>query len=130
MRAGVSSLFSDLDVEVTPDAPLGAETWYGIGGRADLLIRPLDVDALATLLHRCHRSGTPLRVLGSGANLLVGDTGIDGVVVKLDRPAFAETKFNPQGEIHAVRLMAGVDMARVVMDLTRHAERLSRGVGR
>jgi len=119
MSLGVSSLFSDLEVEVSHDVPLGPLTWYGIGGRADLLIHPHSLDALATLAKRCHRSGTLLRVLGSGANLLVSDEGVDGVVVKLDHEAFTEIKYNPTGDVHAMRVMAGADMAKTLMDATR-----------
>ncbi|MHC4947243.1 MAG: UDP-N-acetylmuramate dehydrogenase [Planctomycetota bacterium] len=119
LRTGRASLFGDLDVEVTPDAPLGAMTWYGIGGRADLLVRPRTVDALATLIRRCHRSGTPLRVIGAGANLLVADEGVDGVVVKLDAEAFRDVRYNATGAVQAVRAMAGADMARTLMDATR-----------
>jgi UDP-N-acetylmuramate dehydrogenase len=120
MLTSASSLFADLDVEVTPDAPIGATmTWYGIGGRADLLVRPRSVDDLATLVKRCHRSGTPLHVLGSGANLLVADEGVDGIVVKLDNEAFTETKYNVSGEIHAMKAMAGADMAKTLMDAAR-----------
>lgn len=114
-----SSLFGDLDVEAVADAPLGRRTWYGIGGNADLLIRPRSVDALATLVKRCRLSSTPLRVLGSGANLLVGDDGIDGVVVHLDTPAFKEIKYNTAGDIHAMKAMAGADMAKALMDSVR-----------
>lgn len=119
MPQSVSSLFGDLEVEVTPDAPLGPRTWYGIGGRADLLVRPNSIDALATLVKRCRRSATPLRVLGSGANLLVADEGVDGIVVLLDAPAFRETRFNPRGEIVAMKAMAGADLARTLMETVR-----------
>lgn len=131
MAQTVSSLFGDLDVEATPDAPVGVSmTWYGIGGRADLLIRPRSLEALATLAKRCHRSGTPLRVLGAGANLLVADEGVDGVVVKLDEPALSEIKYNARGEIHAMRAMAGADMAKALMDATRRGlEGLSQMAG-
>lgn len=116
----VSSLFGDLDVAVTADAPIGATmTWYAIGGRADLLVRPRSIDALATLLKRCSRSGTPFHVLGSGANLLVADEGVDGVVVKLDQEVFTEIKYNAQGDVHAMRAMAGADMAKTLMDATK-----------
>ena len=37
LGTGVSSLFGDLDVRVETDAPLGAMTWIGIGGHADLV---------------------------------------------------------------------------------------------
>ncbi len=120
---GVSSLFGDLDVDATPDAPLGPMTWYGIGGRADLLIRPRSVESLATLVKRCARTATPLRVLGSGANLLVADSGVDGIVVHLDQPAFREVRFNQDGEINAMRAMAGADLAKTLMESVR------RGVG-
>ncbi len=115
-----SSLFSDLDVEVTLDAPLGVMTWYGIGGRADVLLRPRTVEALEALAKRCHRSGVPLRILGSGANLLVADGGVDGIVVRLDQPVFKETKYLPRnGDITIIRAMAGADMAKTLMDAAR-----------
>ena len=131
MPQSVSSLFGDLDVEAVTDAPIGATmTWYGIGGRADLLIRPRTLDALQTLVKRCHRSGTPLRVLGSGANLLVADEGVDGIVVKLDHDAFTEIKYNVAGEIHAMKAGAGADMAKTLMDATRRGlEGLSQMAG-
>jgi UDP-N-acetylmuramate dehydrogenase len=58
-------------------------------------------------------------VLGSGANLLVADEGVDGIVAQLDAPVFTDVAFNPQGEIDTMRAMAGADMAKVVMDTTR-----------
>lgn len=126
-----SSLFGDLDVAVTPDAPIGATmTWYAIGGRADLLVRPRSIDALATLLKRCTRSGTPFHVLGSGANLLVVDEGVDGVVVKLDHAVFTEVRYNTHGDVHAMKAMAGADMARTLMDATKRGlEGLSQMAG-
>ncbi len=104
---------------MVPDAPIGTMTWYGIGGRADLLVRPNSVESLATLVSRCHRSGTPLRVLGGGANLLVADESIDGIVVRLDRPPLLETRYNRRGDINSIRVMAGADLPKTLMDITR-----------
>jgi UDP-N-acetylmuramate dehydrogenase len=114
-----SSLFSDLDVEVTLDAPVGSMTWYAIGGRADVLVRPRTVNALQTLVRRCHRSGIPLRVLGSGANLLVADEGVDGIVVRLDQPAFRETRYAETGANVRLRAMAGADLAKTLLDTVK-----------
>jgi UDP-N-acetylmuramate dehydrogenase len=114
-----SSLFGDLDVEVTADAPLGPMTWYGTGGQADLLLRPRKSDDLAALVKRCRISRTPLRILGAGANLLVADEGVDGIVVKLDQPTFTECKYNPEGEVNAMKAMAGADMAKTLIDAAR-----------
>ncbi|MCP3904375.1 MAG: UDP-N-acetylmuramate dehydrogenase [Planctomycetes bacterium] len=119
MLTGPASLFSDLDVDVKPDAPLGRLTWYGVGGRADLLVRPATIEALQTLARRCARSGIPLRIFGSGANLLIADEGTDGIVIRLDHPAFREVRYNPTGTERLLKAMAGADMARTLMDATR-----------
>lgn len=123
MKAGLgfssTRVLSDLDVAIEPDAPIGAMTWYGIGGRADLLVRPRTVEALRTLVQRAHRSGSALRVMGSGANLLVADEGVRGIVVKLDEAVFREIKFSPEGEIDRVLAMAGADVSKTLMDFAR-----------
>lgn len=117
--SGTAALFADLAVRVETDAPLAAHTWFGIGGRADVLVHPMDDASLATLLRRCHQGGIPVRVLGSGANLLVSDEGVDGVVVKLDEPAFREVKANAVGSLEALRAGAGADLAKLVNDCAR-----------
>ena len=104
---------------MVPDAPLGNMTWYGIGGRADLLVRPNSIESLATLVRRCRRNGVTLRVFGGGANLLVADESIDGIVVRLDTPALREIKYNRVGEARIMRAMGGADLARTLMDATR-----------
>jgi len=69
--------------ECTPDAPLAPRTSIRVGGPADLLVRPADPADLAVLLRSCAERRVPLLVLGGGANLLVADAGIRGVVVRL-----------------------------------------------
>lgn len=114
-----SSLFADLDVEAHPDYPLGAETWFGVGGSADMLVRPHDKEALATLVRRCHENEIPLRVLGNGANLLVADEGVDGVVVRLDRDEFKHVSYNIDGAVELARAMSGADMAKTLNETVR-----------
>ncbi|MFM7135018.1 MAG: UDP-N-acetylmuramate dehydrogenase [Planctomycetota bacterium] len=118
-----SRLYSDLDVRAELDVPLGPQTWFGIGGRADLLIHPRSVDALATLARRCRRDGIPLRVLGSGANLLVDDDGVDGVVVKLDEGPFKGVDFNLEGRVERMRVHGGASMERLVQECARQGLR-------
>jgi len=120
MRAGRSSLIGDLDVKVVPDADLASLTWFGVGGRADLLVKPRTMDALLTLARRCALSGVPLHILGSGANLLVSDEGVDGVVVQLSEPLFTETRFEPAGDRVRLIAPAGADMAATLMLASRH----------
>jgi len=68
------------------DAPLAPRTAVRVGGPADLLVKPLDPDDLTALLRAVRELGVPLFALGGGANLLVADRGIRGVVVKLPPP--------------------------------------------
>lgn len=117
--ASPSKLYSDLDVRVELDAPLAPLTWFGIGGRADALVRPNTLEALATLAHRCRRDLVPLRVLGSGANLLVDDAGVDGVVVQLDSELFRKVEFNAEGRVERMRVYGGASMERLVQECAR-----------
>lgn len=112
-------LFADLEVDAEPDAPLAPRTWLGVGGRADLLARPRSAEALAAIVARCSLEGIPLRVLGAGANLLVADDGVDGVVVTLEAPAFRGSALNRGGRVEAARFFAGVDLQRAVIDTAR-----------
>ena len=55
-----------------------------IGGPAEWLVEPHGEVELAQLVRVCRGHDVPLRVLGGGSNLLIGDAGVRGVVVKLD----------------------------------------------
>src|SRR5512142_1233268 len=69
--------------ELLRDAPLASRTTIRVGGPADLLVRPADPDALAELLRAVRALEVPLHVLGGGANTLVADAGVRGVVLRL-----------------------------------------------
>ena len=75
-------------LHVEADVPLGRLTGYGVGGKADILATPGDEGALAALLEALAAFAIPWRILGGGANTLVGDLGAPGVTIRLDAPAF------------------------------------------
>ena len=65
------------------DEPLAPYTSWKIGGPADAWI-VVDTEAqLAQIMSFCARRKVPWFVLGSGSNLLVGDGGIRGLVLRL-----------------------------------------------
>src|SRR5919201_4818016 len=78
--------------EAQRDAPLAPRTAIRVGGPADLLVKPADPDDLAALLRGCRALGVPFFPLGGGANLLVADRGVRGVVVKLPADFGAESE--------------------------------------
>ncbi len=94
--------------ECRADEPLAPRTSIRVGGPADLLVRPADPADLVALLSAAAALQVPLAVLGGGANTLVADAGVRGVVVRL--PAdFGEER--AEGE--TLLLSAGAPIARL-----------------
>jgi len=98
--AAVDTPFDDLGLAVSCREPLSHHTWLGIGGEAAFFCEPVDTDALARLVKRCHERGIPLRVIGGGSNILVPASGFAGIVVRLSAPAFCGIDVQRPG-IHA-----------------------------
>ena len=69
---------------LTENAPIGRQTWFGVGGSAEVMFRPADAEDLAAFLALLPE-GIPVTVIGVGSNLLVRDGGIAGVTVRLGR---------------------------------------------
>lgn len=70
------------------DAPLDRLTWFRVGGKADALFRPADLDDLTSVL-RALPAATPVWPLGVGSNVILRDGGVRGVVVLLRGPFVA-----------------------------------------
>jgi UDP-N-acetylmuramate dehydrogenase len=70
------------------DEPLAPFTWFRVGGPAEVLFLPADVDDLSAFLAALP-TGVAVTVLGVGSNLIVRDGGVEGVVVRLAGRAFA-----------------------------------------
>ncbi|MBP7735280.1 MAG: UDP-N-acetylmuramate dehydrogenase [Spirochaetes bacterium] len=58
-------------------------TTYRTGGPADLLVLPRDIEAVSHIIGMVRDEKLPLTVIGGGSNLLVGDRGIEGIVLRL-----------------------------------------------
>src|SRR5438309_8156410 len=70
--------------------PLAPYTYLKLGGPADGLVQPRSREELAAVVQRCFQQRLPVRVLGSGCNVLVRDEGVRGVVLRLSEPAFTQ----------------------------------------
>jgi UDP-N-acetylmuramate dehydrogenase len=69
---------------LTADAAIGKQTWFGVGGPAEVLFRPADLADLAGFLAALPPH-LPVTMIGVGSNLLVRDGGIPGIVIRLGR---------------------------------------------
>ncbi|MCL1874492.1 MAG: UDP-N-acetylmuramate dehydrogenase [Clostridiales bacterium] len=63
--------------------PMSRHTTWKIGGPADILAEPANEEEVAALLVLAGKENLPFFVLGNGSNLLVGDLGIRGLVIKI-----------------------------------------------
>ncbi len=64
------------------DVPLAPFTTFRIGGPADYFVEVVGADELATAITTARELGLPLFLLGLGANILIGDRGFRGLVIR------------------------------------------------
>lgn len=65
------------------DEPMSRHTTFEVGGPADVFVRPEREDDIPTILQAAAAAETPLFILGGGANILVADAGIRGIVLDI-----------------------------------------------
>jgi UDP-N-acetylmuramate dehydrogenase len=63
--------------------PLRRHTSYGIGGPAEMFVRPANHRELVEVLRFANANQCPITLLGAGSNCLVNDRGVDGIVISL-----------------------------------------------
>ena len=71
------------------DVALAATSWFGVGGAADILFKPIDINDLQEFLNILPHH-VSITILGATSNLLLRDGGIRGAVIRLGRD-FAKT---------------------------------------
>src|SRR5437764_13129424 len=67
---------------VRRDEPLAQYTTFKIGGPADAFVEATTADELADLVLATRAMQVPYFVLGLGANILVGDRGFRGLLIR------------------------------------------------
>lgn len=65
------------------DVPLAPLTTLSLGGPAAYFVEATSDEVLLEALAWAQRRALPVRILGSGSNLVVGDRGVDGLVVHM-----------------------------------------------
>jgi UDP-N-acetylmuramate dehydrogenase len=69
---------------LSENADLSRITWFRVGGAAEVMFRPADLDDLVGFL-AAKPADVPVTVIGVGSNIIVRDGGIGGVVIRLGR---------------------------------------------
>ena len=58
------------------------KSWFDVGGKAEILFRPADINDLQDFLKKCSKE-IPINILGAASNVIVRDEGVKGVVIRL-----------------------------------------------
>jgi len=91
------------------NAPMRRFTSIKVGGPADSLLFPKNIDELRKIVRYARRKNIPVLVLGKGTNFVVKDKGIRGWVVSLTQGI---KKVQMNGEV--VEAEAGLTLQRLV----------------
>jgi UDP-N-acetylmuramate dehydrogenase len=108
-RYAYEDLATQLDSSrLVRNEPIAPYTTFRIGGPADLFYSADSADDLAEAITAARRTGVPFFVLGLGANILVGDRGFRGLVIRNRARSF---EFRDDGRLYAE---SGVVMAELI----------------
>ena len=93
---------------VYADHPLAPLTTWKIGGPAEFLVVPQDIEDVLALQRLAAHRGCPLFFLGRGSNVLIADAGLSGITLHLVK---SFQKLECQND--TVRVGAGVGLPRL-----------------
>ena len=89
-------------------------TTFRVGGNADILIKVKDVKELMHSIKVADKYYLPVTIIGNGSNILVKDSGISGIVIKIE---FDKIEIDKQEEYAIVTVGAGVKLMKLAQDL-------------
>lgn len=90
---GLIKILPKVNGKYLSQVPMAQHTWFGVGGPAEVMYKPLDEEDLKLFL-KLKSYNIPICTIGGGSNLLVRDGGVPGVVIKLDTPYFKQFIIN------------------------------------
>ncbi|RLB85387.1 MAG: hypothetical protein DRH24_02220 [Deltaproteobacteria bacterium] len=108
---------SDCDVKF--DEPMSLHTGFRVGGPAEVLVCPKSCENLVKLVRWARQREISYLVIGRGTNLLVKETGISGIVIKLagNFAKISEVKTEQHGVI--VTALAGTGLQNLCVFANR-----------
>lgn len=95
------------------DEPMARYTWFRVGGPAEVLFEPADIDDLQAFM-AAKPAGVPVTVIGGTSNILIRDGGIAGIVIRLGK-AFAGIEADGT-QVKAGAAAADINVARRAAD--------------
>ncbi len=88
-------------MNVSANIPLAPLTTLGVGGSARFFVEAPDESSVLEAFEWARRRQLAVRVLGGGSNLVIGDEGVDGLVVRMALCGVATREANSAVELTA-----------------------------
>ena len=101
----------NLSCQLKFNEKMASHTSFRIGGEAEVMAMPGNMEELAEILKACNELGVSPTVLGAGTNVLAPDEGIGGVVICLKDCLGGMERL----EGDRISVMAGVTMTRAAV---------------
>ena len=89
----------DIIQKIIYNEPMKNHTSFKIGGNADLFVSVKTVEELKQALFYAKQKQIHITIIGNGTNILVSDSGIRGIVIKIDIQKFDLKEENEHLEI-------------------------------
>ena len=99
------------DIVLYFDEPMSKHTSFRIGGGAEVMAFPKNVEELKKLLRTAKELDCRYAILGAGTNILAPDTGISGLVICLKDCLDGMSRVDDT----SIRVSAGITMARAAV---------------
>ncbi|MDR1317929.1 MAG: FAD-binding protein, partial [Spirochaetales bacterium] len=94
---------------IRENEPMRLHTTFKTGGPAEMYAEPHSAGNLISLLSQARDERCPVFILGGGANLLVADKGIRGLVVSTSR--LRSYAIEKSGETYYLKTQAGLPIS-------------------
>jgi UDP-N-acetylmuramate dehydrogenase len=79
----LDALAVERGVELRADVPLAPLTTLRVGGAADRMAAPETLDGLVDVIGLAREAGVPAFLLGKGSDIVVSDSGVRGIVIRV-----------------------------------------------
>lgn len=91
------------DLNIQQNIPLAPYTTLGVGGRAEYFFEATTEAEVRSAVSWARENDCPITILGGGSNVLISDTGVKGLVLRI---CFSEITFRPI-DAHEVEVTVG-----------------------
>ncbi len=96
----INEITNKISGKITFKEKLSKHSWFNLGGPAEVIYRPENLNELSFFLKEIKGLGK-IKVIGAGSNTLIRDGGYDGVIIKLGK------SFNHISLLNEETLIAG-----------------------